>query len=124
MGNERTRQGAPSVTGRQAVPAKGTALASGLATALIVAGCVATPPESPQQLQADQATASRVQAALESDPMHLYIGLYVRVHAGVAYISALTFDPSVRDAATQIARNVPGVTRVVNNIEVSAGSAP
>jgi osmotically-inducible protein OsmY len=98
-------------------------LAGWLATALCALGCASAPPESPQQVQADQATASRVFAALESDRMHLYIGLEVRVRAGVAYISALTFDPVVRDAATQIARSVPGVKRVVNQIEVSAGSA-
>jgi osmotically-inducible protein OsmY len=86
-------------------------------------GCVAPPPESPQQRQADTEIADRVYAALESDRMHLYIGLDVRVHAGVAYITALTFDPSVRDQATEIARKVAGVTKVVNEIEVSAGAA-
>lgn len=55
--------------------------------------------------------------------MHLYIGLAVHVQVGVVYITALTFDPSVRDQATEIARSVPGVTRVVNEIEVSAGAA-
>ena len=95
-----------------------------LGTALLsLLGCVATPPESPQQRQADDEVAGRVYTALKSDRMHLYIGLDVRVHAGVAYVSALTFDPSVRDQATEIARSVPGVTRVVNEIEVSAGAA-
>lgn len=90
----------------------------------LLLGCVASPPESPPQQQADEAVASRVFAALESDRMHLYIGLDVRVHAGVAYITALTFDPSVRDQATEIARAVRGVTRVVNRVEVAAGAAP
>jgi osmotically-inducible protein OsmY len=49
-------------------------------------------------------------------------GLDVRVRHGAAHIGGLTFDASVRDEATQIARNVPGVTQVVNEIEVSAGS--
>ena len=76
---------------------------------LALLGCVATTPESPQRRQADDEIAARVYAALESDRMHLYIGLDVRVRAGVAYITALTFDPSVRDQATEIARHVPGV---------------
>jgi osmotically-inducible protein OsmY len=98
--------------------------ACGLAAALLaLLGCVSPPPESPQQQQADAEIAGRVHAALESDRMHLYIGLDVRVRAGVAYITALTFDPSARDQATEIARDVPGVTRVVNEIEVSAGAA-
>jgi len=86
-------------------------------------GCASIPPESAQQVQADTATADRLYAALEADRLHLYIGLAVQVRNGTAYISALTFDPSVRDEATQIARNVPGVTKVVNEIEVNAGSA-
>jgi osmotically-inducible protein OsmY len=99
-------------------------LTCGLVAALLsLLGCVTPPPESPQQRQADTEIADRVYAALESDRMHLYIGLDVRVHAGVAYITALTFDPSVRDQATEIARKVAGVTKVVNEIEVSAGAA-
>jgi hypothetical protein len=48
--------------------------------------------------------------------------LFISQRYGTAYIIALTFDPSVRDEATEIARNVPGVTKVVSEIEVSAGS--
>jgi osmotically-inducible protein OsmY len=93
-----------------------------MATMTFALGCASTPPESGEQAQADAATADRVYAALEADRLHLYIGLKVRVHDGAAYISALTFDPSVRDEATEIARKVPGVTKVVNEIDVSAGS--
>ena len=93
-----------------------------MATMTLALGCASTPPESPEQAQADAATAARVYAALEADRLHLYIGLEVQVRYGAAYINALTFDPSVRDEATEIARNVPGVTKVVNEIEVRAGS--
>ena len=93
-----------------------------LATVMFALGCASTPPESAAQTQADAATARRVYAALEADRLHLYIGLDVQVRYGVAYISALTFDPTLRDAATDIARGVPGVSRVVNQIEASAGS--
>jgi osmotically-inducible protein OsmY len=93
-----------------------------MATMTFALGCVSTTPESPEQAQADAATAARVYAALEADRLHLYIGLDVRVRYGAAYISALTFDPSVRDEATEIARNVQGVTKVVNEIEVRPGS--
>jgi osmotically-inducible protein OsmY len=100
----------------------------GLIRALVIAaltfapGCSSAPPESPAQARADEATARRLYAALESDRLHLYIGLDVRVRAGVAYINAITVDPAVRDAATEIARGVPGVTKVVNEIDVQAGS--
>jgi osmotically-inducible protein OsmY len=93
-----------------------------MATMTFALGCASLPPESPEQAQADAATADRVYAALEADRLHFYIGLEVRVRYGAAYISALTSDPSVRDAATEIARHVPGVTKVVNEIEVTAGS--
>jgi osmotically-inducible protein OsmY len=96
----------------------------GGATMILGLACSSAPPESPEQLQTDAATARRVYAALESDRLHLYIGLDVVVRDRVAYISALTFDPAVRDAATQIARGVPGVSQVVNQIDVEAASGP
>lgn len=95
---------------------------SAMATMTFAFGCASTPPESPEQAQADAATAARVYAALQADRLHFYIGLEVRVRYGATYIGGLTFDASVRDAATEIARKVPGVTKVVNEIEVSAGS--
>ena len=93
-----------------------------MAAMTLALGCASTPPESPEQAQADAAIANRVYAALEADRLHFYIGLDVRVRYGAAYIGGLTFDASVRDEATEIALKVPGVTRVVNEIEVSAGS--
>jgi hypothetical protein len=86
-------------------------------------GCASTPPESPEEVQADVATAHRVYVALASDPKHLYIGLDVQVHRGAAYLMALTFDAAARDEATHTAGLVAGVNKVVNEIEVSAGSA-
>ncbi len=103
---------------------KRAAVASGVAIALFALGCASTPPESPEQSEADAAIARQVYEALQADRMHLYIGLNVRVHAGVVNINGLTFDPSVRDAATEIASSVPGVTKVVNQIDVQAGSGP
>ena len=99
------------------------AAAAGLAVLLLAVGCSSIPPESPEQVRADAATAERVYAALEADRLHFYIGLDVRVRDGVAYINALTSDPSARDAATEIARKVPGVIKVVNQINTDAGSA-
>jgi osmotically-inducible protein OsmY len=107
----------------RALPDKRVA-AVGWAAMIFGLGCYSTPPESPEQAQTDEATARRVYSALESDRLHFYIGLEVRVRDGVAYISALTFDPAVRDAATQIASGVPGVSKVVNEIDVQAGSGP
>jgi osmotically-inducible protein OsmY len=82
-----------------------------MATMTFALGCASTPPESPEQAQADAATADRVYAALQADRLHFYIGLEVRVRYGAPYIGGLTFDASVRDEATEIARNVPGVIK-------------
>jgi osmotically-inducible protein OsmY len=108
--------------GNSDAAARRAAVAGALAT-LCLLGCATAAPESPEQVEADETIARSVYAALEADRIHLYIGLDVHVRAGVAYVSALTFDPSVRDAATETASRVPGVTKVVNEIEVSAGAA-
>jgi osmotically-inducible protein OsmY len=93
----------------------------GLAAALLAGACAHVPPRSPAQVAADTATSERVYAALKGSPRYFYPALEVRVDDGVAYLTGLAFDGPDRDAATWIARDVPGVRAVTNAIEVVAG---
>lgn len=83
------------------------------------AGCTSVP--SVQQAAADADLAARVYAAIKASPTWFYPALEVRVRNRTAYLTGLTFDPPAYDAATDIARHVPGVTRVTNAILVDAG---
>ena len=93
----------------------------GRAALLFAAGCAHAPPRSPAQVQTDAATAARVYAALKQNPRYFYPALEVRVDDGVAYLTGLAFDGPDKDAATWIARAVPGVTAVTNALAIVAG---
>ena len=82
-----------------------------------IAACASGPTKSPEQAQADKVTAERVEAALSADKM-LY-AKHITVHAdhGTVWLTGYVWDRPDYDEATAIAEGVPGVTRVVNDLE-------
>ena len=83
-----------------------------------MAACASGPPKTDDQRAADKATVERVEAALGADKM-LY-GKHITVHAdnGVVWLTGYVWDRPDFDQATAIAEGVPGVTRVVNDLEL------
>jgi hypothetical protein len=83
-----------------------------------VAACASGPPKTDEQRAADKATAARVEAALGAD-RRLY-AKHIIVHAdnGTVWLTGYVWDRPDYDQATFIAQNVPGVTRVVNDLEM------
>jgi len=83
-----------------------------------VAACASGPAKTDAQRQADKVTAERVEAALGADKM-LY-GKHITAHAdnGVVWLTGYVWDRPDFDQATLIAEGVPGVTRVVNDLEL------
>jgi osmotically-inducible protein OsmY len=90
-----------------------------LAVAVVfgVAACASGSPKTEAQRQADKATADRVEAALSAD-RQLY-AKHISVHAdsGVVYLTGYVWDRPDYDQAAFVAGNVPGVTKVVNDLE-------
>jgi osmotically-inducible protein OsmY len=106
------------------MPARTPLLAGGvviLAALSLTAGCAGAPPRSPAEARSDAQTAQAVYRALKASPLYFYPALEVQVERGVAHLSGLTLDSLSYDAAPQIAGRVPGVTRVVNAIELDVG---
>lgn len=69
---------------------------------------------------ADEQLEARVEHALNDDKMFLATHVTVTVHDGVATLSGYVYDDwDIRDAR-RIARRVPGVKRVINNLETQA----
>jgi osmotically-inducible protein OsmY len=67
------------------------------------------------QIAADRAVAHRVSVALNADPYYYFRHVDVRVDDGVAVLTGWVWDPDAFYRARQIARGVPGVTRVVTS---------
>lgn len=93
-------------------------LPSLLAASVLAAACATTapkPPASVAQNGADELLASNVYQALNADPVYFYRHVDVRVDNGVADLSGYVWTTDAIYRARQIARDVPGVRRVVTS---------
>lgn len=88
------------------------------ATAGLLAGCAAAPARSPEQERADNATAERVYAALDATPLYYFRDVEVSVDYGVARLSGYVWTTDALYHAQQIARGVPGVAGVRDEMEL------
>jgi osmotically-inducible protein OsmY len=100
-----------------------------LLTALILAAaaagltaCLSGPPKTPAQREADAAMADQVLTALTSDKTLYARHIKVRADNGVVTLSGYVWTTEELAAAPQIAQSVPGVTKVVNRVEVDRGA--
>jgi osmotically-inducible protein OsmY len=88
------------------------------ATAAGLIACSTSPPKSPQQERADAATAARVYAALDANPMYFFRDVEVNVDYGVAQLSGYVWTTDALYGAERIASRVPGVTGIRDSMEL------
>ncbi len=93
------------------------AVAAGLLFGL--AACASGPPKSESQLAEDRAVAERVEAALSADKTLFSKHISASADNGVVHLTGYVWEPSDFDEATFIASGVPGVTKVVNDLELN-----
>ena len=96
----------------------GRACAALAASVLLAAACSSAPPKSPEEERADAATAARIHAALEGDPIFYFRDVEVSVDNGVALLSGYVWTTDALYRAQEIARAVPGVIRVRDRMEL------
>jgi osmotically-inducible protein OsmY len=94
---------------------------AGVAVALLcgVGACASGPPKTDSQAQADKVMAERVEAALNAD--RSLFAKHITAHAdnGVVRLTGYIWEASDFEEANYIASNVPGVTKVVNDLELN-----
>lgn len=94
---------------------------AGVAVAVLcgVAACAAGPAKTDTQVQADKVMAERVEAALSADKA--LFAKHITAHAdnGVVRLTGYVWEPTDFEEANYIASNVPGVTKVVNDLELN-----
>ncbi len=86
---------------------------------LAAAACSTTPEKSPEQTRADTAVADRVSLALEENPVFYFKDVDVSVDYGVATLGGYVWTTDALFTAQNIARGVPGVTGVVDRMELA-----
>lgn len=99
---------------------KGRLLAAVLmSAAFVLISCSSVPERSPAQVAADDATAGRVYAALDDNPIYFFRYVDVSVDNGVARLSGVVWTTDALYEAQKIARNVPGVIAVHDELELA-----
>jgi len=93
-------------------------LLAGLSVVLLGAACATTTPKAPAQLQADQALAQQVESALNSDPVFYFRHVDVEADEGTVSLSGYVWSTPAIARAELVARQVPGVTSVVDQLEL------
>jgi hyperosmotically inducible protein len=93
---------------------------AGFALALLcgVAACATGPAKSDAQRQADREMAAHVQDALDADKQLYARHITVRADNGVVRLTGFVWDPPDLNEAKSVAELVPGVSSVVNDLEL------
>jgi osmotically-inducible protein OsmY len=86
-----------------------------------VVACSTSPPRSEAERAADAASASRVEAALDADPKIYARHIDVSVIRGVVHLGGFVWSDDDYLFARNDAAAVPGVTTVVNQMELMRG---
>ena len=91
-----------------------------LAAAVVcgMAACASTP-KTDQQRQADAAMAERVEAALNGDRSLFAKHIVAHADNGVVRLTGYVWEAGDFEEAVYVASNVPGVTKVVNDMELN-----
>ena len=87
------------------------------ALACVSFGCATH--ETDAQRQSDREMSERVQAALNADTGLFAKHINVRADNGVVRLTGYVWEATDFQEATYIASNVPGVTKVVNDLELN-----
>ena len=89
-----------------------------VATAVLAAACATDPPNSFEQRQSDMHAMDEFYSKLNADQNYYYPHVTIRVEDGVARLSGYVWNAQALYRAEDIATRVPGITKVVNNLEL------
>jgi osmotically-inducible protein OsmY len=94
-----------------------------LLTLTVSTGCAATVPLRPEtEKQADRVITEQVRDVLAADPTHYLRHVDVYVRDGVATLSGIVWEPQDIYRARELTARVPGVVRVLNQMELHSFS--
>ena len=95
------------------------ALVAGLVCGIVA--CAGGPRKSDAERQVDQETVNRVQVALDGDKLLYARHITIRADAGVVSLGGYVWSQPDLEEAERIASAVPGVSKVVNQMELERG---
>lgn len=84
-----------------------------------IAACSSDPPRTDSQVLADKAIAERVEAALNADKALYAKHITAHADSGVVRLTGFVWEAGDFQEAASVAEAVPGVVRVVNDLELN-----
>jgi len=100
-----------------------TALLAALLASTVVVGCSSTPTQQPAgEAVDDGVVTAKVKAALVADPVTKAHQINVETFKGTVQLSGFVESDEARTRALQLARDVEGVRKVKDAMEVRRGS--
>ncbi len=87
-----------------------------------VVGCATGPRKTPEQRQADSEMVDRVQLALNADKVLYARHITIRADGGVVTLGGYVWAAEDLVRAREDAQDVPGVTKVVDRMEIDRGA--
>ena len=88
----------------------------------VTVGCQSTTGETAKETMSDAAISAAVQAKLTGDRLANFTRVDVDTVRGVVNLTGVVASPEQRTRAEELARQVKGVTRVNNNLQVQTHS--
>jgi hyperosmotically inducible protein len=100
------------------------ALVAALMAAAVVSGCSSTPTQQPAgEAVDDGVVTAKVRAALVADPVTKAHQINVETFKGTVQLSGFVESDEARSRALQLARDVDGVKKVKDAMEVRKGES-
>ena len=99
---------------------KGVALAIAALVLGLLAGCVATKGETAGQYVDDASITASVKAKLAADNTQTLTRVSVDTVRGTVYLTGIVGSSAAKQRASELAGEVKGVQRVMNNIQVQS----
>jgi hypothetical protein len=84
----------------------------------VLVGCSHDPNRSAGRALDDRLVASKVSSGLKDSPVYKFPQVHVSAYNGIVQLSGFVYSDQQKSEAAQVAKNVPGVAQVINNISV------
>ena len=85
---------------------------------MFAAACAADPPRTLEQQQSDRNATKEFYSRLDSDQNYYYPHVTIRVENGVAHLGGHVWNEQALYHAKDVASSVPGITSVVDTLEL------
>jgi len=85
---------------------------------MLAAACAADPPRTLEQQQSDMKAMQEYYSRLKSERDYYYPHVTIRVENGVAHLGGYVWNDQALYHAKEVASTVPGITSVVDNLEL------